>query len=65
MLLLPYLCQNFATMTEQTPAQNRRFWLLFLVSFVVFTIMIIFVNEWFWVAMPFMLTYLVYSLKMI
>lgn len=50
---------------EQTPAQNRRYWLLFLVSFVVFAFMLVFINEWFWVAMPFMLTYLVYSLKMV
>jgi len=52
-------------MSQQTAAQNRRYWLLFLASFVVFVFMLIFVNEWFWVAMPFMLTYLVYGLKMV
>ncbi len=37
-------------------------WLLFLVSTVIFFAMIVYVDEWFWVAMPFMLTYLVRAL---
>ncbi|HQU60644.1 MAG: hypothetical protein KDD02_24135 [Phaeodactylibacter sp.] len=37
-------------------------WLLFLVFAVIFLAMIVYVDEWFWVPMPFMLTYLVKAL---
>ena len=37
--------------------------LMALVSFVVLVAMIIFVDEWFWLALPFFLTYLVRSLN--
>lgn len=45
-----------------TPAQTRRNWMLFLVFFVIFLLMLMFMNQWFWVAMPFMLTFLVMAL---
>lgn len=37
-------------------------WILFLVFFVIFVLMLMFADEWFWVPMPFMLTYLVKAL---
>lgn len=42
---------------------TRKYWIYFFISTVVFFFMLIYVNEWFWAAMPFMLTYLVYALK--
>ena len=39
-------------------------WMLFIISTVVLIAMLIFVNEWFWLALPFSLTYLVKALKM-
>lgn len=47
---------------NDSSADRRRYWLLFLVSLVVFILMLIFMNQWFWVAMPFMLTFLVMAL---
>lgn len=38
-------------------------WVLFLVSTVVLVFMLIYVNEWFWLALPFSLTYLVKALR--
>ena len=40
-------------------------WILFIISTVIMFAMLIWVNEWFWLAMPFSLTYLVKALKMI
>ncbi|MEL6139981.1 MAG: hypothetical protein AAFU67_00015 [Bacteroidota bacterium] len=51
-------------MANETVSTGR-YWLLFLISLVVFFLMLIFVNEWFWVAMPFMLTYLVYAMDVV
>ncbi len=48
--------------THYEAADTRRYWLLFLVFFVIFALMLIFMNQWFWVAMPFMLTFLVLAL---
>ena len=39
-----------------------KYWLYFLISLVIFIAMLIFLNQWFWVAMPFMLTFLVMAL---
>lgn len=63
--LLPhnYLCKNFKAMSEPTYEGGRgKYWIYFLISAVVFILMLIFVDAWFWVSMPFMLTYLVYAL---
>ena len=38
------------------------FVILFLVFLVIFVLMLMFADEWFWVPMPFMLTYLVKAL---
>lgn len=40
-------------------------WVIFLVSLVIMILMLMFMNEWFWVALPFVLTYLARALKVI
>jgi hypothetical protein len=40
-------------------------WAIFLVSLVIMILMLMFMNEWFWVALPFVLTYLARALKVI
>ena len=45
-----------------TKEERRKYWLYFLVSLVIFFLMLIFMNQWFWVSMPFMLTFLVMAL---
>lgn len=52
-------------MSTQTTSENRRYWLLFLVSTLVMLLMLVFVNQWFWIALPFSLTFFVYSLKVV
>ena len=47
---------------ETTTSKRSKDWLLFLVFAVIFLAMIVYVDEWFWVPMPFMLTYLVKAL---
>jgi hypothetical protein len=51
---------NMATTTETTA--KGKYWVFFLISLVIFLFMLIFMNQWFWVSMPFMLTYLVLAL---
>ncbi|MBB4078785.1 uncharacterized membrane protein YhaH (DUF805 family) [Lewinella aquimaris] len=52
-----------AVSAEHQPHTTRRnYWMLFLVSLVIFFLMLIFMNQWFWVSMPFMLTFLVMAL---
>ena len=51
-----------ATTTTTTNESRRKYWLFFLISFVIFALMLMFMNQWFWIAMPFMLTYLVLAL---
>ena len=51
--------------THVAPEQRRRYWLYFLVSLGAFFLMLFFLDEWFWIAMPFMLTYLVLALDTI
>ena len=48
--------------TTTTTTSTGKYWLYFLISFIIFMLMLIFMNQWFWVAMPFMLTYLVMAL---
>jgi hypothetical protein len=47
---------------DQPHTSTGKYWLFFLISLVVFIVMLIFMNQWFWVAMPFMLTFLVMAL---
>jgi len=49
--------------TSSDNESNRMDWILFLVSTAVMIFMLIFVNEWFWLALPFSLTYLVKALR--
>ncbi len=37
-------------------------WILFLLSLIVTILLLIFVTEWFWVSLPFLITYLVKAL---
>ena len=53
--------ENIMATTTATTSKGK-YWLYFLISFVIFMLMLIFMNQWFWVAMPFMLTYLVLAL---
>lgn len=48
---------------ETSNKSNLMDWVLFLASTVVLVLMLIYVNEWFWLALPFSLTYLVKALK--
>jgi len=48
--------------TESQNSSRTTDWILFFVSLVVCILMLIFLNEWFWVALPFVLTYLVKAL---
>jgi len=41
------------------------YWIYFLVSTVVLIAMLIWVNEWFWLALPFSLTFLVKALDIV
>jgi len=40
-------------------------WILFLVSTVICVLLLIYANEWFWLALPFVLTYLVRAMRVI
>jgi len=51
-------------MNQEETSSSKTYWLLFIISTVVMIAMLIWVNEWFWLAMPFSLTYLVKALKM-
>jgi putative copper export protein len=48
--------------TTATTTSTGKYWLYFLIAFVIFMFMLIFMNQWFWVSMPFMLTFLVMAL---
>lgn len=56
-------------MTQETQTDNNRnttrAWILFLIFTAILIYMMIFVNEWFWVALPFSLTYFVWAMKVI
>lgn len=38
-------------------------WIIFLVSTVICVLLLMFADEWFWLALPFVLTYLVKALR--
>ncbi|MEL6656437.1 MAG: hypothetical protein AAFY48_14535 [Bacteroidota bacterium] len=51
-------------MTSTTENESTRMdWIWFLVSTVIMILMLIYLNEWFWLALPFSLTYLVKALR--
>ncbi|MEY3052737.1 MAG: hypothetical protein RLY31_2522 [Bacteroidota bacterium] len=39
-------------------------WLLFIISTVIMLLMLVWVPQWFWVALPFSLTYLVQAMRL-
>ena len=48
-------------MAESTTS-NKKNWLYFGISAAITLFLLIFANEWFWVGLPFMLTYLVLAM---
>jgi hypothetical protein len=38
-------------------------WIIFFISTVIMILMLMYMSEWFWVALPFVLTYLVKALR--
>ncbi|HRD79812.1 MAG: hypothetical protein IAE84_16215 [Saprospiraceae bacterium] len=52
-------------MTSESSSSTMMDWVIFLVSLVIMILMLMFMNEWFWVALPFVLTYLARALKVI
>ncbi len=49
--------------TAAGKTSTRTDWILFFVSLVAFIALLMYADEWFWIAMPFMLTYLVKALN--
>jgi len=45
-----------------TTKSTSKYWIYFGISLVIMVAMMIWVNSWFWVALPFVLTYLVQAL---
>lgn len=48
--------------TETRTTSKTTDWLIFLVSTVVCLLMLVYMSEWFWLALPFVITYLVKAL---
>lgn len=48
-----------------TAAGTGKYWGLFVVSTLIMIAMLIWMNEWFWLALPFSLTYLVKALDVV
>lgn len=57
--------QTFKDMTSETTSSSRMDWIIFFVSLVAMILLLKYSNEWFWVALPFVLTYLAKGLKVI
>jgi len=51
-------------MNREDTSSSRTDWILFIVSTLVMFWMLMYMSEWFWLAMPFSLTYLVKALRM-
>lgn len=60
------MCITFVTnmrLMETTSKSSKSMdWVLFLLSLIVTILLLIFVTEWFWVSLPFLITYLVKAL---
>lgn len=50
---------------EETTKSKPTDWIIFLVSTAALILLLIFANEWFWLALPFSLTYLVKALDVL
>lgn len=46
----------------ESGTSNKNNWMLFGISAIITLLMLFFVNEWFWVGLPFTLTYLVLAM---
>lgn len=57
-----YICQKSKKMSERTDS-TKTDWMIFLVSTAVTVAMLIYTPAWFWVPLPFVLTYLTKALK--
>ena len=53
-----------AATTAETK-ETKKYWGLFVVSTIIMIAMLIWLNEWFWLALPFSLTYLVKALNVV
>jgi len=69
MMALFYFSANFRSMNSEVENKQEGstilHWLLFLISTAICIYMVIYINEWFWVVLPFSLTYLVKALRVI
>jgi hypothetical protein len=50
--------EKFMEATKSNTRSNLMDWGIFLVSLVVMILLLMFADEWFWLALPFVLTYL-------
>ena len=53
---------NAATATDENK-NNKLDWALFIIWTIIFFVLLIFVPQWFWVVIPFPLTYLVKAMN--
>jgi len=57
----PYPCRKFSMDTAKDTTKSD--WAIFLLSLATMIGMLIYVDEWFWLALPFVLTYFVKALR--
>lgn len=50
---------------EQTRNDTRKYWIYTLISFIVMVALLVVIPAWFWLALPFFLTYLVMAFNSI
>jgi len=50
-------------MTSNAKGSRAMDWILFLISAIAFFVMLMYWSEWFWVTLPFMLTFLVKAMN--
>jgi hypothetical protein len=53
-----------STQTQKEESRGK-YWLLFLISLVVIVLLLLFITPWFWVALPFVLTFLVKAMGVV
>ena len=52
-------------METGTNESTRTYWIIFIVTTVIMILMLIFMNEWFWLALPFSATFLAKALRVL
>jgi hypothetical protein len=50
---------------DTTNKSTRQDWIIFFISLAIMILFFIFADEWFWVALPFVLTYFVRAIRVI